>query len=85
LQHDGLAPQCYELSVSGVPSGWTATILGGGQPVGAAMPGPDKDIALQLRLDVPANAGLDPAIHVFGAKLRELGLDALVKPGMTVE
>ena len=26
------------LSVDGVPQGWTATLLGGGQPVAAAMP-----------------------------------------------
>jgi uncharacterized membrane protein len=59
LQNYGLAPERYQLSVTGVPSGWTATILGGGQPVAAAMPAPDKDVALQLRLDVPANSKLD--------------------------
>jgi uncharacterized membrane protein len=45
--------------VTGVPSGWTATILGGGQPVAAAMPAPDASVALQLRLDIPANANLN--------------------------
>jgi uncharacterized membrane protein len=59
LQNYGLAPDRYKLSVSGVPSGWTATILGGGQPVAAAMPAPDKDVSLQLRLDVPASSKLD--------------------------
>jgi len=59
LQDYGLAPERYQLSVSGVPSGWAATILGGGQPVAAAMPAPDKDVPLQLRLDVPANSKLD--------------------------
>ncbi len=59
LQNYGLAPDRYKLSVTGVPTGWTATILGGGQPVAAAMPAPDKDVSLQLRLDVPANAKLD--------------------------
>jgi uncharacterized membrane protein len=59
LQDYGLAPDRYQLSVSGVPSGWTATILGGGQPVAAAMPAPDKDVSLQLRLDVPADTKLD--------------------------
>ena len=59
LQNYGLAPDRYQLSISGVPSGWTATILGGGQPVAAAMPAPDKDVSLQLRLDVPANSKLD--------------------------
>jgi hypothetical protein len=32
LQNYGLDPQRYQLSVTGVPSGWTATLLGGGQP-----------------------------------------------------
>jgi uncharacterized membrane protein len=59
LQNYGLAPDRYQLSVSGVPSGWTATILGGGQPVAAAMPAPDNSVSLQLRLDVPASSKLD--------------------------
>ena len=58
LQDYGLGPERYKLSVSGVPSGWTATLLGGGQPVAAAMPAPDGSVSLQLRLDVPANSGL---------------------------
>jgi len=58
LQNYGLGPQRYQLSVTGVPSGWTATLLGGGQPVAAAMPAPDASVALQLRLDVPANSDL---------------------------
>jgi uncharacterized membrane protein len=60
LQDFGLNPQSYKLSVDGVPSGWTATILGGGQPVAAAMPAPDNSVPLQLRLDVPAKSDLSP-------------------------
>jgi uncharacterized membrane protein len=60
LQNYGLGPEQYRLSVSGVPSGWTATLLGGGQPVAAAMPAPDGSVALQLRLDVPAGTDLSP-------------------------
>jgi uncharacterized membrane protein len=56
LQNYGLAPERYQLSVTGVPSGWTATLLGGGQPVGAAMPATDANVTLQLRLDVPTSA-----------------------------
>src|SRR5262245_52912820 len=56
LQNYGLAPERYTLSLDGVPSGWTATLLGGGQPVGAAMPATDSSVNLQLRVDVPANA-----------------------------
>jgi uncharacterized membrane protein len=59
LQNYGLDPQRYQLSVTGVPSGWTATLLGGGQPVAAAMPAPDASVSLQLRLEVPANATLN--------------------------
>ena len=59
LQNYGLGPERYQLSVSGVPAGWTATLLGGGQPVAAAMPAPDASVPLQLRLDVPASAGLN--------------------------
>ena len=58
LQNYGLGPEQYQLAVTGVPSGWTATILGGGQPVAAAMPAPNSSVSLQLRLDVPANASL---------------------------
>lgn len=58
LQNYGLDPQRYQLSVTGVRGGWTATLLGGGQPVAAAMPAPDASVALQLRLDVPANTAL---------------------------
>ena len=56
LQNLGLAPERYQLSVSGVPQGWTATLLGGGQPVAAAMPATDASVNLELRLDIPAGA-----------------------------
>jgi uncharacterized membrane protein len=58
LQNYGLGPEEYKLTVAGVPQGWTATLLGGGQPVAAAMPAPDSSVSLQLRLDVPKNADL---------------------------
>ncbi len=54
LQNYGLAPQRVALSVDGVPSGWKATVLGGGAPVTAAMPATDDNVQLQLRLDIPA-------------------------------
>ncbi len=58
LQNYGLAPENFALSVDGAPAGWTATLLGGGQPVGAAMPATDQSVSLQLRLDVPADADI---------------------------
>ena len=58
LQNYGLAPARYQLSVAGVPAGWTATLLGGGQPVAAAMPAEDQSVSLQLRLEVPADSAM---------------------------
>lgn len=56
LRNYALAPERLSLSVSGVPQGWTATLLGGGQPVAAAMPATDDSVMLDLRLDVPKDA-----------------------------
>jgi uncharacterized membrane protein len=58
LQNYGLPPERFALSVDGAPAGWTATLLGGGQPVAAAMPATDQSVSLQLRLDVPATADI---------------------------
>jgi uncharacterized membrane protein len=56
LQNYDTAPERLSLSVSGVPAGWTATLMGGGQPVAAVMPGTNASVSLELRLDVPKNA-----------------------------
>src|SRR5271154_3840188 len=56
LQNYDMAPERLALSVSGVPAGWTATLLGGGQPVAAAMPASNASVALELRLRGPKNA-----------------------------
>ena len=56
LQNAGLAPETLALSVDGVPDGWKADVLGGGQPVAAAMPGINESTSLQLRVDVPKDA-----------------------------
>ena len=56
LRNYGLAPERLQLSIAGVPQGWTASLLGGGQPVGAAMPATDDSVSLDLRLEVPMNA-----------------------------
>ena len=55
LQNYDMPPERLTLSVSGVPTGWTATLLGGGQPIAAAMPASNSSVALSLRLDVPKN------------------------------
>lgn len=56
LRNYGLAPERLALTVAGVPKGWTATLLGGGQPIAAAMPATDDSVSLDLRLDVPKGA-----------------------------
>jgi uncharacterized membrane protein len=56
IQNYDMAPERLALSISGVPTGWTATLLGGGQPIAAAMPASNSSVALSLRLDVPKNA-----------------------------
>lgn len=61
LQNYGLPPERYALSVDGAPAGWSAILLGGGQPVAAAMPATDQSVSLQLRLDVPATADISSA------------------------
>ena len=58
LQNYALPPQRLALSVSGVPAGWTATLMGGGQPVAAAMPATNASVTLELRLDVPKSAAI---------------------------
>ena len=56
LQNYDTTPERLNLSVGGVPSGWTATLMGGGQPIAAAMPATNSSVSLQLRLDVPKSA-----------------------------
>lgn len=58
LRNYGLAPERLALSVAGVPKGWTAMLLGGGQPIAAAMPATDDSVSLDLRLDVPKDAAI---------------------------
>ena len=52
LQNYGLPPERLALSVGGVPSGWTANLIGGGQPIAAALPPTNASVSMELRLDV---------------------------------
>jgi uncharacterized membrane protein len=52
-----LPPQQLALSVPDIAQGWKASILGGGQPIGALQVGPDSDERLQLRLEPPSGIG----------------------------
>src|SRR5512141_2436812 len=56
LTNAGLPPEPVALALSNVPAGWKIDLLGGGQPVAAAMPGVNQDVSLQLRVDVPKDA-----------------------------
>jgi uncharacterized membrane protein len=56
LRNYAVDPERFTITVGGVPQGWTATLLGGGQPVAAAMVATNDSTTLQLRLDVPENA-----------------------------
>jgi len=68
LHNYASAPERLELSVAGAPQGWTATLLGGGQPVAAAMPATNSSVSLELRLDVPRDAALDTQTLTVTAK-----------------
>ena len=45
-----------DVSVQGTPSGWKATLLGGGRPVSAVMVDPDSASNLSLQVEVPFDA-----------------------------
>jgi len=68
LQNYALPPQRLALSVSGVPKGWTATIIGGGQPVEAAMPATNASVSLDLRLDIPKDAAVGTSTLTVNAQ-----------------
>ena len=83
LHNYGLPPEPVTLSVSGVPSGWKASFLGGGQPVGAAMAATGESVDLQLRLDIPTNSSASTAdlvLHADG-KDRKTALPLMVSLG----
>jgi uncharacterized membrane protein len=68
LQNYALPPERMTLSVSGVPSGWTATLMGGGQPIAAAMPATNSNVSMELRLDVPKDAAMGTQTLTVEAK-----------------
>jgi uncharacterized membrane protein len=56
LQNYNLPPERLALSVAGAPQGWTATLIGGGQPIAAAYPATNSSVSFELRVDVPKEA-----------------------------
>ena len=59
LKNSGLPPQRAELSVTGLPAGWTSKLTGDGNDVSAAMVGNDDSESVTLGLTPPkgANSG----------------------------
>ena len=68
LQNYALPPERLALSVDGVPSGWTATLIGAGQPVAAVMPATNGSVSLELRLEVPKEAPAGTTTLTVNAK-----------------
>jgi uncharacterized membrane protein len=68
LQNYNMSPERLALSVAGVPAGWTATLVGGGQPIAAAMPATNASVTLELRLDVPKDAPVGTTNFTVSAK-----------------
>ncbi len=70
LQNYDLPPERVALSVEGAPKDWNAVLLGGSTPVTAAMPATNENVAVNLRVDVPANAPAGTqhlVVHAKGA------------------
>ena len=65
-----LPPQVLQLGVPETAQGWKATILGGGQPVGAVEVPPDSEERLQLRLEPPGGVGPGDYRFTIEAKTR---------------
>src|SRR5262249_45903252 len=56
LHNYGLPPERLALSVDRVPSRWTATLIGGSQPVAAALAATNANVPPGQRLDAPQDA-----------------------------
>src|SRR5260370_8219802 len=56
LQNYGLPPERLALSVAGVPSGWTAPLIGGGPPVATALPATNTSLPPPPPPAVPKDA-----------------------------
>ncbi len=56
MQNYAMAPERLQISVSGVPQSWNATVVGGGQPIEAVLPATNASVSFELRLDIPKDA-----------------------------
>jgi uncharacterized repeat protein (TIGR01451 family) len=58
LQNYAMPPERLQIAVSGVPQGWTSTVVGGGQPIEAVLPATNSSVSFDLRLDIPKDAAM---------------------------
>lgn len=73
-----------DISVDGVPDGWTTTLRGGGHEVASVFASPDEPPALTLDVDVPdsASGGTQhlTVVGTAGGESVRLGIDVVVVP-----
>jgi len=77
-----LPPQQLSLGVVEAANGWKATILGGGQPVGAIEVPPDAEERLQLRLEPPA--GVSKGDYRFTVQAKNAQFDDKLAITLTI-
>ncbi len=68
LQNYALPPERLQISVDGVPKGWTSTVVGGGQPIEAVLPATNASVSFELRLDIPKDAAMGTTNLTVNAK-----------------
>lgn len=68
LQNYAMPPERLQISVSGVPKGWTSTVVGGGQPIEAVLPATNASVSFELRLDIPKDAAMGTSNLTVTAK-----------------
>jgi len=82
LRNFNMPPEQFTVAVPTVAQGWKATVLGGGQPVDAAIVAPDAEEKLQLRLEPPAGTG--PGEYRFLVEAKGEGHDLKLPIAVTV-
>ncbi len=71
LVNYNLAPQRTDLSIDGVPGGWTAELRGGGRPVAAAFVEHNQKSSMELKLKVPADT--KPGAYTLNVLAKAVG------------
>ncbi|CAN0334261.1 unnamed protein product, partial [Phaeothamnion confervicola] len=74
-----LAPQRADVSLQGVPAGWTGELRGGGKPVGAAFVEHNAKANLELRIRVPQDAKPGDYTIIVKASAPERALELPVR------